>query len=123
MVQYSQRSLDRAFAALGDPIRRAMLEQLAQGEASLGQLAKPHDVTLTAIRKHLGVLERAGLVTHEKRGRVRHVRLARKGRGKRGRAARVNFLPLHEVKDWITQFEMHWDDHLRRLKLQVEADL
>ena len=123
MVQYSRSSLDVAFSALSDPIRRAMLDQLARGEASLGQLAKPHAVSLTAIRKHLLVLERAGLVAHEKRGRVRHARLAHACRRKRGRPARLNSLPLRAVKDWIAQFELLWDDHLQRLKLQVESDL
>jgi DNA-binding transcriptional ArsR family regulator len=123
MVQYSRSSLDVAFAALADPIRRDMLEKLARGETSVSRLAEPHDVSLTAIRKHLQVLERAGLVTHEKRGRVRHVRLASGRRRKRERTARLNFLPLREVKDWIAQFESHWDHHLQKLKLQVESDL
>jgi DNA-binding transcriptional ArsR family regulator len=123
MVQCSHSSLDFAFAALGDPIRRGMLEQLARGETSLSRLAEPHDVSLTAIRKHLRVLERAGLVAHEKRGRIRHVRLAHTRRRRRARTARLNFLPLREVKDWIAQFESRWDDHLQRLKLQVESDL
>jgi DNA-binding transcriptional ArsR family regulator len=123
MVQYKDSSLDVAFAALGDPISRAMLEQLARGETSLGRLAAPHRVTLTAIRKHLCVLERAGLVAHEKRGRVRQVRLAQSGRRQRPRAARLNLLPLREMKDWISRFESLWDGHLQRLKLQVESDL
>lgn len=123
MVQYSSSSLDAVFTALGDPTRRAMLAQLARGEASLGELARPHDVSLTAIRKHMSVLERAGLVAHEKRGRVRHVRLVHKRRRKHEPMARLNCQPLHEVKDWITQFESLWDDHLQRLKLQVESDL
>jgi DNA-binding transcriptional ArsR family regulator len=123
MVQCSTDSLDFAFAALADPIRRAMLRRLAVSEASVGQLAEPHNISLTAIRKHLHVLERAGLVAHEKRGRVRHVRLATKCRPKRGAAARLTFPPMGEVRDWIAEFETMWDGHLRRLKQQVESDL
>jgi DNA-binding transcriptional ArsR family regulator len=123
MVKCSRHSLDDAFAALGDSTRRAMLERLSDGEASVSELAAPFGVSLPAIQKHLRVLERAGLITHEKRGRVRHVRLAQLGRRKCGRAARLNLAPLHEVKDWIAQFESHWDLHLERLKRQVEADL
>ena len=123
MVQHSNHSLNVAFAVLADPTRRAMLEQLAQGETSLGRLAEPHKVSLTAIQKHLRVLERAGLVVHEKRGRVRQVRLSHTCRQKREGNTRVNFEPLREVKDWIAQFESIWDGHLQKLKQQVENDL
>jgi len=122
MVQYSHRSLDTAFAALGDPTRRAVLLQLARGECSITELAAPHKVSLTAIQKHFRVLERAGLIAHEKRGRVRHVRLARTRRS-RGGMAGVSEPPLREMKDWIAHFESFWDDSLERLKLQVETDL
>ena len=118
MVKCSPKSLDVAFSALGDSTRRAMLERLSRGEASVSQLAAPFGVSLPAIQKHLRVLERAGLITHEKRGRIRHVRLARVPR--RGRA---HFPPLRELKDWLEHLDSLWDDSLQRLKLQVESDL
>jgi len=123
MVKCSRKSLDVAFSALGDSTRRAMLERLSHGEASVSQLAAPFGVSLPAIQKHLRVLERAGLIAHEKRGRVRHVRLAHlPGRTRKG-AHRVNFPPLRELKNWIEQFDSLWDVSLQRLKLQIESDL
>lgn len=73
MVQLSER-LDSAFAALGDPTRRRMLERLGRGQASITDLAGAFDMTLTGIKKHVQVLESAGLVTTEKIGRVRYCR-------------------------------------------------
>ena len=123
MAKCLERSLDSAFAALGDATRRGMLERLSRGEASVSQLAEPFGVSLPTIHKHLLVLERAGFIKHEKRGRVRQVRLAPTlGRTCRGRRP-ANPSPLREVKDWIAHFEAHWDTHLHRLKQQVEADL
>jgi DNA-binding transcriptional ArsR family regulator len=72
MVQY----VDRAFAALGDPTRRAVVERLGQGEATIGQLAEPFDMSLTGMKKHVLVLEDAGLVITEKVGRARRCTLA-----------------------------------------------
>ena len=123
MVEYSTGVLDAAFAALGDATRRAMLERLSRGEASVSELAEPFRMSLTAVQKHLRVLERAGLIAHEKRGRVRHVRLARPLRRRRAGAHHRNFPPMCAVQDWIAQFELHWDEHLQRLKHQVESDL
>jgi len=74
MVQYSQQ-LDSAFAALSDPTRRGILERLGRGDASITDLASRFDMTLTGIKKHVRTLEVAKLVTTEKVGRVRHVRL------------------------------------------------
>ncbi len=65
MVNYSPPALDATFAALADPTRRAILARLARGESSVTQLAEPFRVSLPAISKHLGVLERAGLITSE----------------------------------------------------------
>jgi DNA-binding transcriptional ArsR family regulator len=69
MVQY--QSIDRTFAALADPTRRAMLERLGRGSATISELAEPFGITLTGAKKHVRVLEDAGLVTTEKVGRVR----------------------------------------------------
>ena len=74
MVQYSVR-LDAAFSALSDPIRRGILEQLGRRDASISDLAAEFDITLTGIKKHVQILERSGLVTTEKVGRVRNCRL------------------------------------------------
>ncbi|MCW2928997.1 MAG: helix-turn-helix transcriptional regulator [Thermoleophilia bacterium] len=74
MVQYQH--LDRAFAALSDPTRRAILERLGEGEASISELAAPFTISLTGMKKHVQVLEDAGLVTTHKVGRERRCRLA-----------------------------------------------
>lgn len=74
MVQYSPR-LDTAFAALSDPTRRGILERLGAGDASVSDLAASFDMTLTGVKKHVRVLEQAGLVTTKKIGRVRQCRL------------------------------------------------
>ena len=74
MVQYSPQ-LDSAFAALSDPTRRGILERLGRGDASITDLASRFDMTLTGMKKHVRTLEDAKLVTTEKVGRVRHVRL------------------------------------------------
>lgn len=75
MVQYSAATLDASFAALSDPTRRGVLEQLAEADASITSLAERFGMTLTGMKKHVGVLERAGLVTTQKLGRVRTCRL------------------------------------------------
>ena len=74
MVQYSPR-LDAAFAALADPTRRGILERLGRSDAAISELAEDFDMTLTGVKKHVQVLEAAGLVTTEKVGRVRHCTL------------------------------------------------
>jgi DNA-binding transcriptional ArsR family regulator len=76
MVHYSPR-LDSTFAALADATRRGLLERLGRGDASITELAERFDMTLTGMKKHVAVLEDAGLVTTEKTGRVRTCRLAR----------------------------------------------
>lgn len=78
MVQYSAR-LDASFAALSDATRRGVIEQLWRGDASITELAERFHMTLTGMKKHVGVLEQAGLVTTEKVGRVRTCRLGRGG--------------------------------------------
>ena len=72
MVNHMVQQLDRTFAALGHPTRRAIVERLGRGSASAQQLAEPFDVSLTAVLKHVRVLEDAGLVSCTKSGRVRH---------------------------------------------------
>jgi DNA-binding transcriptional ArsR family regulator len=123
MAKYSLNSLDVVFSALGDSTRRGMLEELSRGEASVSQFAQRFGVSLPTIHKHLRVLERAGFIRHEKRGRVRHVRLAQIPARKCDRHLHLNSPSIGKAKDWIAQLEARWDEHLHRLKLQVESDL
>ncbi|HEU5058662.1 MAG TPA: metalloregulator ArsR/SmtB family transcription factor [Kofleriaceae bacterium] len=98
MVQYS---LDQGFAALADPTRRGILERLGRGEASISDLAGAFDMTLTGMKKHVSILEEAGLVLTEKRGRVRVCRL-----GPRGLAAE---------SAWIDSYRQMLEQRLDRL--------
>src|SRR3978361_400397 len=79
MVQYSQTRFDASFAALSDATRRGVLEQLGRADASITDLADKFHMTLTGMKKHVGVLEQAGLVTTKKVGRVRTCKLGRRG--------------------------------------------
>jgi DNA-binding transcriptional ArsR family regulator len=98
--------LDVIFAALAHPIRRAMLEQLAGGDASVTALAKPHRVSLPAISRHLRVLEDADLIEVSPEGRVHRVQLY---------AA-----PLGAAFGWLTRYRVMWEDRFDRLAEHVE---
>ncbi len=111
MVKYDEASdlLSSTFGALADPTRRAILARLASGEASVTELAKPFDMTLPAISKHLQVLERAGLIA--------------RSREAQWRPCRLDASPLKEVAAWIERYRRFWDesfdrldDYLRKLK-------
>jgi DNA-binding transcriptional ArsR family regulator len=101
--------LDLTFAALADPTRRAMLASLAQGERSVGELAAPHAMSFAGAAKHVGVLERAGLVERRKAGRQQLCRL---------KAER-----LREADEWLRQWERFWNSTLDRLEAIIVADL
>lgn len=105
MSQGSQR-LDRTFAALADPTRRAILAQLAAGEASVTELAEPFDMSLPAVSKHLKVLERAGLVA--------------RGRERQWRPARLEAGPLKEVAEWTERYRRFWEESYDRLDEYLE---
>ena len=90
MVQHSQASLDLSFAALADPTRRKIIDQIGRGQASITSLAGTFQMTLTGMKKHVQVLERAGLVTTHKIGRVRTCTL-----GKGGLKAEAEWIELH----------------------------
>src|SRR5690349_5144994 len=90
MVQYANAHLDDSFAALADVTRRGVLEQLGRAEASITDLAEKFDMTLTGMKKHVSVLEEAGLVITEKVGRVRTCRL-----GQGGLAAEAQWIEAH----------------------------
>lgn len=87
--------LSRTFAALGDPTRRAILARLTRGSAGVGELAEPFDMSLTAVSKHLKVLESAGLVT--------------RGRDAQFRPASLNAEPLASASAWINDYRRFWD--------------
>ena len=107
MVNHQER-LNRTFAALVDPTRRAMLARLErdEGGASISELAAPFAIKLPAVMKHLDVLDEAGLITRSKRGRVVTVRLSPK--------------PMKEAMEWLHRYERFWSDRLDRLAAYVE---
>lgn len=92
MVQFSAAPLDLSFAALADATRRGVIEQLGRGDASITALADRFGMTLTGMKKHVDVLERAGLVVTRKTGRVRNCTL-----GKRGLAAEAQWIEAHRL--------------------------
>jgi DNA-binding transcriptional ArsR family regulator len=94
-------ALDVVFSALADPTRRAIVVRLAEGDASVSELAAPFDVSLPAVTKHLAVLEHAGLLEHHKQGRVRHCRLV---------AA-----PMKFADDWLSTYRVFWERRLDSL--------
>lgn len=100
-------SLDTTFAALADPVRRAIVSRLAAGEATLNELAEPFPITLQAVSKHVKVLERAGLVT--------------RGRDAQRRPCRLRTEPLTETADWIDAHRRRTEDRYDRLE-QLLAD-
>ena len=101
MVKYQEASLDRTFAALSDPTRRALIAQLNQrDDITVSQLASPFPVSLPAIMKHLDVLSDAGLVTRTKTGRTVSCRLAAQ--------------PMQEAVDWLNRYQRFWSERLDR---------
>jgi DNA-binding transcriptional ArsR family regulator len=100
MVQYSGR-LDSTFGALADPTRRGILKRLGKSDAAISELADAFDITLTGIKKHVGVLEAAGLVRTEKVGRTRHCRLGPRR--------------LNEETKWIAEYRRNLEGRLNRL--------
>ena len=115
MVQQTQPRLDASFAALSDVTRRGVLEQLGRGDASITQLADKFHMTLTGMKKHVGVLERAGLVTTQKVGRVRTCRL-----GRRRLEEEAAWIERHR-RLWAARFEA-LDEVVEELKRKERAD-
>ena len=93
--------LSVTFAALADPTRRAILARLADGEATVNELAEPFAMTLPAVSKHLKVLERAGLIT--------------RGRNAQWRPCRLDARPLQDAAGWVERYRQHWDSSYARL--------
>ncbi|MCA9737720.1 MAG: metalloregulator ArsR/SmtB family transcription factor [Gemmatimonadota bacterium] len=106
MVQYANARLDASFAALSDPTRRGVLEQLGRADASITDLAERFQMTLTGMRKHVGVLENAGLVTTEKVGRVRTCRLGPRR--------------LEDETMWMERYRKMWDARFDALDSVVD---
>ncbi len=106
MVQYLQTGFDASFAALSDATRRGVLEQLGRADASITALAEKFDMTLTGMKKHVGVLEQAGLVTTQKVGRVRTCKLGPRR--------------LAEEAAWIARYRELWNARFDELDKVVE---
>ena len=105
MVKYSGK-LNRTFAALADPTRRRMLEQLARGDRCVTDLARPHSMSLPAVSKHLRVLEKAGLLRRRRYGRVHQLRLEAK--------------PLKQAALWVEEYRKFWEESFDRLAAYLE---
>ena len=102
MVEYQSNTLDQVFAALSDSTRRVLLRRLCVGPASVTELARPLDMSLNAVSKHIKVLERAGLVRREVEGRVHHVYL--------------DPGPLEEAERWVNHYRQYWEARLDSLE-------
>jgi DNA-binding transcriptional ArsR family regulator len=109
MVYYSPAPLDRTFAALADPTRRALLARLSQTDSlSVSALAEPFAMTLPAVMKHLDVLSDAGLVTRNKSGRTVSCRLRAE--------------PMAEANEWLNHYQRFWSERLDQLAAFLEED-
>ena len=101
MVKYSGPALDATFGALADPIRRAIVARLAEGETSVTELARPFTISLPAVSRHLRVLERAGLIRRRRQGRVRRCRLVPR--------------PMRDAVAWIERYRRYWEHQFDQL--------
>ncbi len=103
----SPERLNRAFAALADPTRRAIIARLASGEATVNELAEPFDLTQPSISKHLKVLERSGLIS--------------RGRAAQTRPCRIEVAPLMEVANWVEKYRKLWEESFDRLDAFLQS--
>ncbi len=106
MVQYQPPTIDRTLAAISDPTRREILERLGRGQATITELAEPFGMSLTGLKKHVAILEEAGLVTTEKVGRTRYCRLGAN--------------PLDEITQWIESYRQMLSTRLDRFEALLE---
>src|ERR687893_3184765 len=102
----NEDELSRTFAALADPTRRAILARLAEGEATVNQLAEPFDMSVQAVSKHLKVLERAGLI--------------KRGREAQWRPSRLETAPLDEANEWLARYREIANDRFDRLAAEID---
>ena len=93
--------LSATLSALADPTRRGILARLAQGEATVGELAEPYDMSMAAVSKHLKVLEKAGLIS--------------RGKEAQWRPCKLEAAPMAEVADWVENYRRFWEESLDRL--------
>ena len=107
MVNYSARRLDATFSSLADPTRRAIVQRLARGTATVKELAAPFQVSLPAISKHLRILEQAGLLKRQKQGRVHHCRL--------------DTDRLAEAGKWIEHYKAFWEQRFDALDTYLQS--
>jgi DNA-binding transcriptional ArsR family regulator len=103
---YWRIELDRVFSALADPTRRAILRRLVRRPATINEIARPFSVSLNAISKHVMVLERAGLVRRQIKGREHHCRIEPR--------------PLREANSWLEQYRPFWETRLDALAVYVD---
>ena len=108
MVEYDDARLNGLFRALADPTRRAMLQDLADGPRTVGELAAPHAISLAGASKHIQVLERAGLIRREVRGRVH--------------TCSLDARPLHMGAEWMRHYERFWNSKLDVLEALLKAE-
>lgn len=108
MVNYNEHRLDLVFGALAHPIRRGILARLANGEATIAELARPYEVSAPAITKHMRILEDAGLLSRKKLGREHHCRLERKR--------------MKEAEDWIESHRKFWNERLDALERYLKEN-
>ncbi|MFN2100872.1 ArsR/SmtB family transcription factor [Altererythrobacter sp. MF3-039] len=107
MVEYRVEP-DGIFKALSDPTRRKMIESLSEADQTIGQLAKPHAISFAAASKHVGVLEKAGVVTRRKRGRER--------------VCSLNPAGLLAARDWVERYSVFWSQRLDALDAALKED-
>ena len=105
MAKYSNK-LDMTFSALADPTRRAIISRLCDGPASVGELSQPFDIALPTLLKHVRVLEKCGLVSSEKAGRVR--------------TCRIETSVLQESDEWLRQHISLWENRLDRMEHHIK---
>ena len=103
----NKNSLSLTFAALADPTRRKILAILADGDRTVTQLAEPFDITQPAISKHLGVMERAGLIVRRREAQWR--------------PAKLQAAPLKEASDWMEQYRQNWEESFDRLGAYLKS--
>lgn len=108
MLQYQAQPLDLAFQALSDPGRRAMVERLSRGPASVSELAEPLPMTLSAVVQHLKILEEAGLVSSRKTGRVR--------------TCTLEITAMTKLESWIAERKRFWDQQYDQLEAYLSQN-
>ena len=106
MVKYKSSLLNDVFGALADPTRRRILEHLAHGDQCVTDLARPHDMSLPAVSKHLRVLEDAGLIRRQRNGRVHQMKLEAK--------------PMQEAQAWIDRYRKFWEANLDQFEKYLD---